>query len=352
MNISNILTGWYKKNRRDLPWRETQDPYKIWISEIILQQTRVNQGISYYYRFLDHFPNLRSLAKASLDAVLKQWQGLGYYNRARNLHHTAQYLYNQRNGIFPDHYSDLIQLKGIGPYTAAAIASFAFKEPVAVVDGNVQRVIARLFEIEEPVQSGKGKKNIQEIASKLIDKDQPDTHNQAMIEFGAMLCTPQNPSCPDCPLASSCGAFKTGRVQELPVKKAAQKKKDRFFYYLVVNDRENRVLLQKRTARDVWHSLYEFPLIEKKQKMGLDKLTKTNEWNSLLHTFQPEIIHISKEYKHILSHQNIHAQFIEIKTNSSFPKNPDSFLFVPKDELDQYAVSRLIEKYIEDREQE
>jgi len=350
MIISNSLINWYKTHRRPLPWRATTDSYKIWVSEIILQQTRVEQGIKYYYQFIKKFPDIHSLGNANIDEVLKQWQGLGYYNRAKNMHHAANQIINNYNGIMPNNYSELIKLKGIGPYTAAAVASFAYNEPVAVVDGNVKRVLARIFGVIKPVNSTAGEKYIQKLANNVLDKEHPGIHNQAMIEFGAIQCTPGKPDCKQCPLSEICEAYNNNQVARLPVKNATKEKKDRYFYYLVIHQDNKYTYIKKRTKKDVWNSLYEFPLIERKTKTKLNQITQTKEWKQFFNGSVPEIRHISEEYKHILSHQNIYATFIDIKLpfQTNFLEN--NFLKISKKNLDQFAISRLIEKYLERKE--
>ena len=352
MIISTSLINWYKTHRRLLPWRATADSYKIWVSEIILQQTRVEQGIKYYYQFIKKFPDIHSLANANIDEVLKQWQGLGYYNRAKNMHHAANQIINNYNGVMPDKYSELIKLKGIGPYTAAAVASFAYNEPVAVVDGNVKRVLARVFGVDIPINSNAGEKYLQKLANSILNKDFPGTHNQAMIEFGAIQCIPRKPVCQQCPLSEICEAYNNNQVARLPVKNPTKKKKNRYFYYLVIQQDKKYTYIKKRTKKDVWNSLYEFPLIERNTKTELNQITHTEEWKQFFNGSAPEIIHISQEYKHILSHQNIYATFIEVilPFQTNFLKN--NFLKINKKSLDQFAISRLIEKYLERKEWE
>jgi A/G-specific adenine glycosylase len=347
MIISKALTNWYKIHKRSLPWRKTADPYKIWVSEIILQQTRVNQGTDYYHQFIEKFPDIRSLANADQDEVLKLWQGLGYYNRARNMHHTARYVLQNYDGELPANYNELLNLKGIGPYTAAAIASFAFDEAVAVVDGNVKRVLTRVFGIKEPINTTKAEKTIQEIANQTLDTDSPGEHNQALIEFGALQCVPKKPACSSCPLSEICEAYNQNMVQSLPVKSPPKKKKNRYFYYLVINHSQKYIFINKRTQKDVWNSLYEFPLIEREKRTDIEALTQSKEWGTLLNATKPLITNISNEYKHVLSHQNIFATFLEIQI-----KKPTDFLIqnytsIDREELGEYAVSRLIERYLQ-----
>ncbi len=348
MIISKALTNWYKIHKRSLPWRKTDDPYKIWVSEIILQQTRVEQGKDYYHRFVNKFPDIYSLANADLDEVLKLWQGLGYYNRARNMHHTANVIIHNYEGKLPENYKDLLSLKGIGAYTAAAIASFAFNEPVAVADGNVKRVLSRVYGVKAPINSSSGEKKIQEIANHILDHNNPGEHNQALIEFGALQCIPQNPACSSCPLAEICQAYNQNKVQLLPVKSAPKKKKSRYFYYLIINHtQQQHIFMNKRTQKDVWNSLYEFPLIERKKKTGIETLTQSKEWGEFFNGTKPVIKNISREYKHVLSHQNIFATFIEIKLEEPTDFLEKNFISIDKDILDKYAVSRLIERYLE-----
>ncbi|MGM0496328.1 MAG: A/G-specific adenine glycosylase [Bacteroidota bacterium] len=351
MNISTTLINWYKIHKRDLPWRNTTDPYKIWVSEIILQQTRVNQGTKYYHQFIKKFPDIQSLGNANIDEVLKQWQGLGYYNRAKNMHHTAKKIINDYNGVMPENYHELIKLKGVGPYTAAAVASFAYNEPVAVVDGNVKRVLSRVFGIDKPINSSAGEKEIEELAKHLLNHESPGTHNQAIIEFGAIQCTPGNPDCPNCSFQEICEAYNTNKVEHYPVKNVGKKKKNRYFYYLVIH-KDQHTYIRKRTNKDVWNSLYEFPLIECNNKKDIRKITQTKEWKQLFNNSDPEILSISKEYKHILSHQHIYAIFIDLRlpAQTNFLKN--NFLKIKKKNLDKFAISRLIEKHLEQNEWE
>lgn len=303
------LINWYLKNKRELPWRETEDPYPIWLSEIILQQTRVQQGLPYYFSFLKHFPTVNDLAKATEKDVLSLWQGLGYYSRARNLHKTAQLVVSGYAGSFPDTYADLLNLKGVGPYTAAAIASFAFKEQVAVVDGNVYRVLTRIFGIYEDITLNTTKKTIAELAQKLIPKKSPDIYNQAIMEFGAMHCTPADPKCEICPFAQICIAKIAGDQKILPVKAKAKAKQERFFSYFMVRCGE-QVLMKERGGNDIWQGLFEFLLIETKKKPSFSEVLK------LAPIISEESIQFEYgPYKHILSHQILHATFYAVVVN-------------------------------------
>lgn len=303
--FSDKVVEWYQLNKRELPWRETKDPYLIWLSEIILQQTRVVQGLPYYLKFVEKFPTVAVLAAASEQEVLRLWQGLGYYTRARNLHKCAKEVVRIYNGSFPDNYSELMKLPGIGEYTAAAIASFSYKAPVAVVDGNVFRVLSRVFGIALEINRPEGKKYFTQVANERISHKSPDLHNQAMMEFGATYCTPKNPRCEECIFKKSCFAFQKKMVDQLPVKvksKAAQK---RYFFYIVVRKGKS-LAMQVRDQKGIWHGLFDFPLIEKKKSVKVENiLTEDLKWNSKKP--KPDI---SNEYKHVLSHQIITAKFI------------------------------------------
>lgn len=307
--ISNTLINWYLKNKRELPWRETTDPYKIWLSEIILQQTRVQQGLPYFNSFLNAFPSVKELAEASEKDVLSLWQGLGYYSRARNLHKTAQIIHYDYKGIFPNRYINLLSLKGIGPYTAAAIASFAYKEKVAVVDGNVYRVLARLFGIYEDIAQHSSKKIFAELAQSLIPANQPDIYNQAIMEFGALHCRPADPNCPNCPFATTCIANITGNQSLLPKKTKALKKQERFFQYFIISNGKD-VLMKERTGKDIWQGLFEFLLIETSKLESNKHLLK-----HLTELSEKDFLFISAPYKHVLSHQILHARFYHIRAN-------------------------------------
>ncbi|NNF02440.1 MAG: A/G-specific adenine glycosylase, partial [Bacteroidia bacterium] len=249
LNISQRLIEWYDRHKRDLPWRNTRDPYLIWISEIILQQTRVEQGLPYFEKFIENFPNVKSLAEADEDEVLKLWQGLGYYSRARNLHNASKSVMNDHSGSMPGNYSSLKKLKGVGDYTAAAVASFAYKEAKAVVDGNVIRFISRYFGIEDEVNSAKGIRQISDAASEILDKDDPDIHNQAIMEFGALQCIPSNPDCSSCPFQNNCFAFNNRSVASLPKKKKALKQKHRYFNFFLFRI-DDGFFIEKRTDND------------------------------------------------------------------------------------------------------
>ncbi len=305
------LVKWYQENKRELPWRETKDPYKIWLSEIILQQTRVAQGLPYYFKFVEKFPDVFSLAEANEQEVLRLWQGLGYYSRARNLHAAARYVANELNGKFPESYTELKKLKGVGEYTAAAIASFAYKEKVAVLDGNVFRVLARLFGIDVDIGSNEGKKVFTELANSLISEQNPDLHNQAIMEFGAMHCTPHNPNCMFCPFTAECSARLTQKQDKLPVKGKKIKKRKRYFHYLVLN-KANEYFLKKRSENDIWQGLFDFPLIESEQKLDFEQVAEHFEKKEGIKKLS---VSASKIFTHILTHQRIEAVFYVIKNS-------------------------------------
>lgn len=343
--IAPQLIGWYHRHKRDLPWRATSDPYYIWLSEIILQQTRVDQGLAYYHRFVTNFPTVASLAKADEEEVLKLWQGLGYYSRARNLHASAKYIYKELKGRFPETYREIIGLKGVGAYTAAAIASFAFGEPKAAVDGNVYRVLSRVFGIKTPIDSAKGKKQFQELADKLIDAERPGDFNQAIMELGATLCKPVKPACDTCPLEAMCYAREKKAVGRLPVKEKKTKTRDRYFNYLVLHHR-GALILRKRTGKDIWKNLYDFPLIESTAELEFGKLSRDKGWKGLLGRTRYQLGRVSALHKHVLSHQRIFARFWEIELKAPLIKPGPGSIWVKRKDVGQYAVPRLVDRYL------
>jgi A/G-specific adenine glycosylase len=330
---------WYTKNQRRLPWRETTDPYKIWCSEIILQQTRVDQGISYYNRFIERFPTISVLANAGEDEVLKLWQGLGYYSRARNLHTTAQTIEKKFKGVFPGNYNEIRNLKGIGPYTAAAIASIAFGLPHPAVDGNIYRVLARYFGISNPIDTTKGKKVFEEIALELIQNKNPGLHNQALMEFGALQCVPKSPDCNNCPVRTTCFAATHQKVAELPTKIKRPKQRNRFFYYFFIESGEN-TWLEKRKDNDIWKNLYQFPLIETDDELSDEELAKIKP--DFLDGQKFNLKTVSSSKKHILSHQIIFARLIHLELNKTVQLNGNYKQVFIKD-VGTFAVPRLIE---------
>ena len=316
MIFTNLLVQWYLQNKRDLPWRNTQNPYLIWLSEIMLQQTRVAQGLPYYYSFTKNFPTVFDLANASEQDVLKLWQGLGYYSRARNLHKTAQNIAFDRNGIFPDSYIELLKLKGVGEYTAAAIASFAYNEKVPVVDGNVFRVLSRYFGVESDISLLSTKKEFQLLAFELMPNNAIATFNQAIMEFGALQCVPKNPDCSVCVMNNSCVALQKKLVNILPVKSKKVKVTNRYFNYLILEDENKNTIINKRTDKGIWHNLYEFPLIETNSDVDYKIISKLINEKSI---FENEIISIfslnEKSQLHILTHQRLHIKFWKVEIN-------------------------------------
>ena len=333
--IADRLVRWYASSKRDLPWRKTKDPYKIWVSEIILQQTRIDQGTPYYLRFLDRFPTVIHLAEASIEEVLLVWQGLGYYSRARNMHAAANQVVQAFNATFPSSYADLIQLKGIGKYTAAAISSITVSEKKAVVDGNVIRLISRLWGITDPVDQAKALAQIEAVASSLIRDHDSGTVNQAMMEFGALVCVPRSPNCGQCVLSDRCVAHKMGKQSEIPFKKGKTAVSLRYFNYLYLTD-GNRFLVYQRPPNDIWQGLFELPLVEK------EKLT-THEIEAFL-GFSPDSVLRGKELKHQLSHQLIHATIWKIGCTAEqldLIAKSKSYLITDHDGLKNYPVSKL-----------
>lgn len=321
MLFSNRLIKWYLQNKRDLPWRNTNNPYFIWLSEIILQQTRVAQGLPYYLKFIEAFPTINDLANTPEEEVLKLWQGLGYYSRARNLHAAAKHIAFELNGNFPNNYNDLLKLKGVGEYTAAAIASISHNEDVAVVDGNVFRVLARYFGIENDISQPKTKNEFQKLANELLPKGKAANFNQALMEFGAIQCTPKNPDCENCIFSTSCFALQHKKVAELPVKLKRTKITNRYLNYLIIIDNENNTIIEKRTENGIWKNLYQFPLIEtlKNENPKVIILEIEKQYNPSEITLLTD-----KPLLHKLSHQHLHIRFFEVKTSY---KQPDAISF-------------------------
>ncbi len=341
------LIEWYRDRYRRLPWRETKDPYKIWLSEVILQQTRVEQGLPYYKRFIETFPTVHILAKSSLDEVLRLWQGLGYYSRARNLLYAAQTVVKELNGVFPSDIQMLKKLPGVGDYTAAAIGSFAYNIPVAVVDGNVYRVLSRFFNVSTAIDTTKGKKYFKDLAQQCIDVKMPDLHNQAIMELGATICTKQTPQCCNCPLEAQCLALENNTISELPVKSRKVKIRDRFFVFLII-ETDHNIVIQRREQKDIWMGLYQFPVIE------FDSYPKDQELFICLSEITGitmnniSIIKRIKKPCHKLSHQNIYPLFIHIKYESM--SLSENYLAIKKSDFKNYAFPRIITSYVEQRE--
>ncbi|MCB4797970.1 A/G-specific adenine glycosylase [Neotamlana laminarinivorans] len=342
MNFTKSIIYWYSTNKRDLPWRKTVNPYKIWLSEIILQQTQVKQGLPYYEAFVSKYPTIFHLANAPENNVLKLWQGLGYYSRARNLHATAKHIVNEFNGVFPNTYKDIIKLKGIGDYTASAIASICFNEVTAVVDGNVYRVLSRYFNIDTPINSSKGAKEFKSLAQELINKKDPALFNQAIMEFGAKQCKPKNPDCNSCPLNNSCLALSLKKIDALPVKTKAVKAKKKYFNFLIYITKDNQTILEKREGKGIWQNLHQFPLIETKKPINAKTLNdviksytflKNKKFQLSLYNSQPVI--------HKLSHQHLYTKFWIINIDKLEGNT------IPITKIKNYPVPVLISNFIE-----
>ncbi|WP_298304303.1 A/G-specific adenine glycosylase [Flavobacterium sp.] len=341
MEFSNSLLHWYLQNKRDLPWRNTNNPYPIWLSEIMLQQTRVAQGMPYFLSFMEAFPTVFDLAKADEEQVLKLWQGLGYYSRARNMHKTAQIIAFDLNGNFPNNYNDLLKLKGIGEYTAAAIASFAFNEVVPVVDGNVYRVLARYFDVETDIASSSARKEFTALAKELIPNDNPALFNQAIMEFGALQCVPKNPNCDVCIFNSSCAALQKKKVAELPVKLKKTKVTNKYFNYLIFLDDSETTLINKRTEKGIWHNLYEFPIIETENEMDFDVLSKLVHENYSDLEIKDISIYNENQIIHKLSHQKLHINFYKVEVSKKLNNG------IELDSLRNYPFPIVIYNFIE-----
>jgi len=346
MNWSDEIQNWYLQHKRDLPWRNTTDAYTIWLSEVILQQTRVGQGMPYFYRFLERYPDVTAFAQASEDEILKLWQGLGYYSRGRNMLATARQIQENNQGVFPTTYQELIKLKGIGEYTAAAISSFAADEAKAVVDGNVYRVLARWFGVEEPINSPKGKKLFQQLADEILDRKCPGRHNQAMMEFGAMLCKPKNPDCGICPVHEACNAYQTNRINILPVKLKTVKIRERYFNYFLISD-QNQLLLNKRSIDDIWANMYDLPLIENQTYIPVEALPALPEFKRLFGG-QAVIISTSPIRKHVLTHQRIYVHFIHLQISPKEINLQPSWFFTPFDSLKTLALPKIIYQFLDE----
>lgn len=336
MSFSQKILHWYSENKRNLPWRNTRDPYKIWLSEVILQQTRVVQGEPYYLKFVENFPTVQDLAEASEERVLKLWQGLGYYSRARNLHATAKTVVLEHGGRFPDSYDELLKLKGVGDYTASAIASICFAEPRAVVDGNVYRVLARHFGVDIPINSTKGIKYFKQLAIEVMDKKMIRDYNQGIMEFGAIQCAPKKPYCLLCPLNESCAALKGNLVQTLPVKENKTKVKRRNFNYLVWLDPNNKTRLRQRKGKGIWQNLWEFPLLESENELNGQEIRDLISENDSFQIF----LYNETSILHKLSHQHLYTKFWIVETKDTIK---DGILW---EDLDRYPVPVLISDFI------
>ena len=342
IDFSKKLIVWYLEHKRDLPWRTTKAPYFIWLSEIMLQQTRVAQGLPYYNAFISEFPTVHDLANASEEKILKLWQGLGYYSRARNLHATAKYISEELKGEFPATYIDLLQLKGVGDYTASAIASISFNLPTAVVDGNVYRVLSRYFGITTPINSTLGVKEFKNLAQQLINVEQPGIYNQAIMEFGARQCKPQNPDCNNCLLNDSCVALQQKKISELPIKLKKLKVKKCYFNYIVVLSKNNKTILQQRTNKGIWQQLYEFPLVETSSEVTIELLQNTETFKIVSEDFSISsmVLYNDKAIVHKLSHRHLHTRFWIAETEKELSNG------VLISEINSFPVPVLIANFI------
>lgn len=345
----NQLQEWYEPDRRPMPWKGQKNPYFIWLSEIILQQTRVEQGWAYFEKFRDHYPDIHALANAEDEAVMKDWEGLGYYSRARNLLKAARLVSKEMDGVFPNNYADLLKLPGVGPYTAAAIASFAFEEPVAVLDGNVYRILARYAAEDTPIDTTAGKKIFTNLAQTAFDPEQPAVYNQAIMDFGALVCKPKQAACHICPLAEKCAAHSIDLVYKLPVKAKKLKKRTRYFHFLMLQDASGRYLIQQRLEKDIWRDLHQFPMIEA-QKAGLTwrDIIKTNPLPANLDANQLAYIQTYPVQKQQLTHQTIIGCFYELRTDAKLDA-PDGFVLLEETEFAGKAFPKMIASFISRR---
>jgi len=342
------LLAWSAQHPRNLPWKKTKDPYIIWLSEIILQQTRMEQGTPYFLKFSAAYPTIQDLAKAPEDEVMRLWEGLGYYSRARNMLFTAKYIAKELNGEFPNTYKTIQQLKGVGPYTAAAIASFAFDLPHAVIDGNVYRVLARRFGIDTPIDMTEGKKQFSKLANELLPPNKAAAFNQAIMDFGATHCTPAKPNCATCPMMSDCKAFQTQKISFLPKKSKKIQRKERFFNYIVVNS-TNVVFLHKRVKKDIWQHLYEFPVIEHTKLLSVQELQQHPLFKQLLNGQKFKLTYTSRSYKQLLTHQKINALFFNIHLEGQYlNQQEEKLVTVPKEDISKYAFPKIINNYLID----
>jgi len=331
-------------NKREMPWKNEKDPYKIWISEIILQQTRVQQGLEYYNRFITKFPSVKHIANADESSVFKLWEGLGYYSRCKNIIASAKYITEELQGKFPENFEDIIQLKGVGSYTASAIASFAYNKPYAVLDGNVFRVLARFFGINTAID-GKQKNEFASLANEIIDKQNAGIYNQAIMDFGATICKPQIPLCNICPLQKKCFAFLNNMVNALPVKEKSIKQTSRWLYYLLINYK-NKLYVKKRTQKDIWQNLYEFVLIETRKAISIEDLQNFDDFKNIFQLNEFTVFSTSKIYKQKLTHQTINGQFFKIKVNADLRLNGYDLLSLKQ--INKLPFPKFITAYLKD----
>ena len=343
--VSDILLSWFAREGRDLPWRRTRDPYRIWLSEVILQQTRVAQGLEYYLRFTERFPDIAALAAAPEDEVLKLWQGLGYYSRARNLHAAARQVMSRFGGVFPATYGEVRALPGVGDYTAAAVCSIVYDAPCAVLDGNVYRVLARLFDIGIPIDTTAGKRTFAELAQLQLDTSRPGLYNQAIMDFGALQCTPANPSCNDCPLRDECLSLAAGTVAERPVKAGRIRIRPRYLNYLHL-ECGGRIALRRRPEGDIWQGLYDLPAIESDRPLDFTELAAAPPFRDMFGTLPYRLVRTIRMPKHQLSHQTLHAAYHRLALDA-WPSAAEGWTLVPYEQLEDYAIPRLLDRYFE-----
>lgn len=343
MTLADHLIGWYSENGRDLPWRQTNNPYIIWLSEIILQQTRVEQGMPYFYKFVETYPTVKDFAQADEEELLRLWQGLGYYSRVRNMHKAAKAVMAEFDGVFPSKYEDVIKLTGVGEYTAAAISSFSINQKEAVLDGNVFRVLARYFGIDTAINSTVGKKQFLALANQVISEKHPGLYNQAIMDFGATVCKPKAPDCENCVLRLECFALASGLVASLPVKTKGKASRNRYFNYFVI-EKDGDYLFTKRADDDVWANMYEFPLIETDTEIEISELQQMEVYKA--HFEGVEIMPMGPPIKHILSHQNIYARFYRVVDDKRLVKKNPSWNYYNSDNLDKLAKHKLIFSFI------
>ncbi len=343
--FTKTLLRWHQDIDRNYPWKKEKEAYKIWLAEVILQQTRSEQGLPYYQKFVSTYPTVSDLAGADEDEVLKLWQGLGYYSRARNLHGAAKLIAEELNGVFPSTYDEIRKLKGVGDYTASAIASFAYGLPHAVVDGNVYRVLSRVFGIRTPIDSTEGKKEFAKLADELLDKVNPGAYNHAIMDFGSLQCAPKNPDCGACPMNSACQAYKKEEVSLLPIKAKKTKVRPRYFHYLIM-EQEGSIWLNKRTEKDIWKNLYEYPLIETAEPLTATQLKKTEGWKTLFGDAELKI-ELAGDKQQMLSHQKIYGRFYRV-LNVPKNANTEGLIRVGSDKIDKFAFPRIVDRFLED----
>lgn len=349
MLFAQNLISWYAENGRDLPWRASKDPYVIWLSEIILQQTRVEQGLPYFFSFIEAYPNVTKFAEALEEDILRMWQGLGYYSRARNMHKAAKIVVEEFDSVFPSTYKDLIKLPGIGEYTAAAVSSFSINEAKAVVDGNVYRVLSRYLGIEEPINSTEGKKVFAKAAYELLDKDNANLYNQAIMDFGALQCKPKNPLCNTCVFQLTCVGLRDRKISRLPVKLKGKPSRNRYFHYFLIFS-DNKLLMTRRGEGDVWTGLYEFPMIETSKDCSVNEIQDEQLFGFF---FKKDVFlqPIGNPIKHVLSHQNIYARFYLVDNERSLKDFKSNWDYVLLEKLDSLAKHKLIFSFLEENEQ-